>query len=95
MHGLSYALYLEERIQAEAKATEIERMTLNIAGYDRWQQLYAPDQVGDQPLSIIGSPLEEVGVDDINEVDRYFDRLNSGATFAMSGADVGESEGWV
>lgn len=68
-------------------------MTLNLAGFDRWQELYAPQEPG-QPLDLVGSAVEEV-VDDINEVDRYFDRLNSGARFSMSGADLDDDEGWV
>ena len=90
-HALAYALYLEERTQAEAKAIEIERMTLNLAGYDRWVEIYAPPEFEPQPLSFGGRDVEEV-VDDIDEIDRYFERLQSGEKFSMSGAD---DEGWV
>lgn len=84
---------MEDREAAESKSIEIERMTLNLAGYERWSQLYGDPVPDNQPLSIGGSTLEEV-VEDIDEIDRYFDRLQSGEQLVISGAEV-EDEGWI
>jgi hypothetical protein len=59
--------------------------------YEAWAHFYgkAPDPIG-------GDGVPERVVDNLDEVDAYFDRLESGSKFAMTGADVApDDEGWV
>lgn len=82
--ALMYWLYLSQRSANEAMSKELELQCFNLA-FDRWKDLYYS-----QPHSTLAPPSAnddgDVPVDDIDEVIRFYEGLDSQRT--MSGGDA-------
>jgi len=88
---------MNRRIQVQDTEDMLQRQTWYLQP-ERYQDLFLAGHFDTEPLTIAGRDVEEV-VDDVDELDAYFEQLDqkrsmSGAVMfeALAGADEG---GWV
>lgn len=88
---------MNRRIQVQDTEDMLQRQTWYLQP-ERYQDLFLAGHFDPEPLTIAGRDVEEV-VDDIDELDAYFEQLDqkrsmSGAAMfsALSGTDEG---GWI
>lgn len=84
--ALLYYLYLDRRLKVEDRAAELEQQTFNLYP-ERWAELYR-----DQLLGKLQIPNEEGEIplteDDLDDLDKFMERLERGGQFTMSGGDA-------
>lgn len=84
--ALMYWAYMDRRTRIEDKDAELEQQTFNLMP-ERWVELYK-----DQLFGALGIANEEGEVplteDDLDELDKFMERLEKGNRFSMSGADA-------
>jgi hypothetical protein len=86
---------MNRRIQIQDTEDMLQRQTWYLEP-GRYQDLFLAGHFEEQPLTIAGRDVEEV-VDDIDELDAYFENLDSkrSMTGAMMFNTMSEGEGWV
>jgi hypothetical protein len=93
--ALRYAIDMNRRIQLQDTEDMLQRQTWYLQP-DRYQDLFLAGAFSPEPLTIAGRDVEEV-VDDVDELDRYFDTLENRRS--MSGAQMFEAmagdDGWL
>lgn len=88
---------MNRRIQVQDVEDMLQRQTWYLEP-DRYQDLFLAGAFDPEPLTLAGRDVEEV-VDDIDELDAYFDQLDQRRS--MSGASMFEAlaerdeEGWL
>lgn len=86
---------MNRRIQLQDTEDMLQRQTWYLEP-GRYQELFLAGAFSPEPLTIAGRDVEEV-VDDIDELDAYFEQLENRRT--MSGeqmfAAMAEDQGWV
>lgn len=84
---------MNRRIQLQDTEDMLQRQTW-YQHPERYEELFLAGAFEPEPLTMAGRDVEEV-VDDVDELDRYFEQLESRRT--MSGAlfDRLDEEGWV
>lgn len=80
---------MNRRVQLQDVEDGLQRQTWYL-NPDRYQELFLAGAFAPEPLTIAGRDVEEV-VDDVDELDRYFEQLEGRRT--MSGAQMMESLG--
>jgi hypothetical protein len=95
--ALRYAIYMNRRIQLQDAEDMLQRQTWYLEP-GRYQDLFLAGHFDAEPLTVAGKDLEEVAVDEVDELDRYFAQLEEKRT--MTGAMVldtlNETQGgWV
>jgi hypothetical protein len=92
---LRYAVDMNRRIQLQDTEDTLQRQTWYLEP-GRYQELFLAGAFSPEPLTIAGRDVEEV-VDDVDELDAYFEQLENRRT--MTGAqafDAGtDNQGWV
>lgn len=92
---MRYAIGMNRRIQIQDTEDMLQRQTWYLEP-GRYQELFLAGHFAPEPLTIAGRDVEEV-VDDVDELDAYFERLENRRT--MTGAQVfdamSEEEGWL
>jgi len=88
---------MNRRIQLQDSEDTLQRQTWYLQP-GRYQDLFLAGHFDTEPLTSAGSDVEEVAVDEIDELDRYFAQLEDRRT--MTGAMVLDTlddrqEGWV
>lgn len=94
--ALRYAIYMNRRVQLQDVEDMLQRQTWYLAP-NRYQDLFLAGHFDPEPLTIAGRDVEEV-VDEVDELDRYFDQLENRRTMSgeMMMDALGELEGgWV
>ena len=84
---------MDRRIQLQDIEDTLQRLTWYMDP-DRYQELFLAGAFEPEPLTIAGRDVEEV-VDDVDEMDRYFEQLESRRFMNGSMLDHLEEEGWV
>lgn len=84
---------MDRRIQLQDYEDVLQRMTWYMDP-DRYQELFLAGAFEPEPLTIAGRDVEEV-VDDVDEMDRYFEQLESRRFMNGAMLDQLEDEGWV
>lgn len=84
---------MDRRIQLQDYEDTLQRLTWYMDP-DRYQELFLAGAFEPEPLTIAGRDVEEV-VDDVDEMDRYFEQLESRRFMNGSMLDQLEEEGWV
>ena len=84
---------MNRRIQKQDVEDMLQRQTW-YQDPDRYQELFLAGVFEPEPLTIAGRDVEEV-VDDVDELDRYFEQLEDRRT--MNGAMIDQlgEEGWM
>ena len=86
---------MNRRIQLQDTEDMLQRQTWYLEP-GRYQELFLAGAFTPEPLTIAGRDVEEV-VDDVDELDAYFEQLENRRT--MSGAQMFEAmsddQGWV
>jgi hypothetical protein len=83
---------MNRRIQLQDTEDTLQRQTWYLEP-ERYQELFLDGHFDAEPLTIGGRDVEEV-VDDVDELDRYFEQLEDRRS--MSGAMLDQlEEGWV
>ncbi len=86
---------MNRRIQLQDTEDMLQRQTWYLEP-TRYQELFLAGHFSPEPLTIAGRDVEEV-VDDVDELDAYFEQLENRRT--MTGAQmldaIGEDQGWV
>jgi hypothetical protein len=86
---------MNRRIQLQDTEDTLQRQTWYLKPH-RYQELFLAGAFAPEPLTIAGRDVEEV-VDDVDELDAYFENLENRRT--MTGAQMFDSladdQGWV
>lgn len=86
---------MNRRIQVQDTEDMLQRQTWYLQPH-RYQELFLAGAFAPEPLTVAGRDMEEV-VDDIDELDAYFESLENRRS--MTGAQMYEAmsleEGWV
>lgn len=86
---------MNRRIQLQDTEDMLQRQTWYLEP-GRYQELFLAGAFAPEPLTIAGRDVEEV-VDDVDELDRYFNQLETRRS--MTGAQVfdamSDEQGWV
>lgn len=99
--GLTYWLYMNRRQVLDDTRAELEQLTFNL-NETRWSQIYMPSMMELPPDAGGGIPVafadssgpDEVAVDDIGDLDAYFESLDRPRR--VSAADLASDEGaWL
>jgi ribosomal protein S3AE len=94
---LRYAIVMNRRVELQDVEDRLQRQTWYLAP-DRYQELFLAGAFSPEPLTIAGRDVEEV-VDDIDELDRYFEQLENKRTttgaMVMDALRKSDEEGWV
>ena len=95
--ALRYAIYMNRRVELRDVEEMLQRQTWYLAP-GRYRDLFLAGEFEPEPLTIAGRGVEEVVVDEIDELDRYFEQLENRRT--MTGAMVMDAldqteEGWL
>lgn len=96
--ALVYWLYMDRRQVLDDRRSELEQMTFNL-DESRWSQIYLPSLPPDLGQGIPvgfgdGSGMDDAPVDDVGDLDSYFENLERPRT--VSAADVIADDGrWV
>jgi hypothetical protein len=88
---------MNRRVQLKDVEDMLQRQTWYLEP-GRYQDLFLAGHFDAEPLTVAGSDVEEVAVDEIDELDRYFAQLEERRT--MTGAMVldtldDKQRGWV
>lgn len=95
--ALRYAINMNRRIQLQDTEDSLQRQTW-YTHPERYEELFLAGVFEPEPLTIAGRDVEEV-VDDIDELDAYFEQLETRRS--MTGAQMFDAldgpneEGWV
>jgi hypothetical protein len=87
---------MNRRIQLQDVEDSLQRQTWYLEP-DRYQDLFLAGHFDPEPLTVAGRDMEEV-VDDIDELDAYFDQLERKRTMTgaqMMGVLDRDEEGWL
>ena len=93
---MRYAINMNRRVELQDVEDRLQRQTWYLEPA-RYQELFLSGFFEPEPLTIAGRDVEEV-VDDVDELDAYFERLEEkrSMTGAMAmGAQMANEEGWV
>jgi hypothetical protein len=83
---------MDRRVQLQDTEDMLQRQTWYMQP-ERYEELFLAGHFEPEPLTIAGRDVEEV-VDDVDELDRYFEQLEDRRS--MSGAMLDQlEEGWV
>lgn len=87
---------MNRRIEVQDTEDMLQRQTWYLSP-ERYQDLFLAGEFDPEPLTIAGRNVEEVAVDDIDELDRYFEQLENkrSMTGAMLTEALADDEGWV
>ena len=95
LFALRYHMNMSRRLARQQMEEQLQRQTWYLAP-ERYNDLFFEGAFEPEPLTIGGRPVEEV-VDDVDEVDAYFENLERKRK--MTGAQMFEAlddeEGWV
>lgn len=83
---------MNRRIQIQDTEDMLQRQTWYLDP-DRYQELFLAGHFEPEPLTIAGRDVEEV-VDDVDELDRYFEQLEDRRTMSGAMLDELDEEGW-
>ncbi|AAN16784.1 hypothetical protein Cali_126 [Mycobacterium phage Cali] len=95
--ALRYAIFMDRRLQLQDTEDMLQRQTWYLEP-KRYHDLFLAGAFEPEPIAVAGRDMEEV-VDDLDEVDAYFARLEGSQS--MSGAqlfaalDEPDEEGWM
>ena len=94
--ALRYAIHMNRRIQLQDAEDTLQRQTWYLDP-ERYQDLFLAGAFDPEPLTAGGRDMEEV-VDDIDELDAYFNQLEQKRS--MTGAQMFDAlnrdeEGWL
>lgn len=93
--ALRYAIDMNRRIQIQDTEDMLQRQTWYLEP-GRYQELFLAGHFAAEPLTIAGRDVEEV-VDDVDELDRYFEQLEQRRS--VTGAQVldamADDQGWM
>lgn len=84
---------MNRRIQLQDTEDMLQRQTWYLEP-GRYQELFLAGAFAPEPLTIAGRDVEEV-VDDVDELDRYFDQLENRRTMSGSTLDRLDEDGWI
>lgn len=88
---------MNRRVELQDTEDYLQRQTWYLAP-DRYQELFLAGAFEPEPLTIAGRDVEEV-VDDIDELDRYFEQLenrrSTTGAMVMDALRTSDEEGWV
>ena len=84
---------MNRRIQLQDTEDTLQRLTWYL-DENRYQELFLAGAFEPEPLTIAGRDVEEV-VDDVDELDQYFNQLESRRSMNGAMFDQLEDEGWV
>lgn len=95
--ALRYAVVMNRRVEIQDAEDRLQRQTWYLAP-DRYQELFLAGAFEPEPLTFAGRDVEEV-VDDIDELDAYFehleDRRSMTGAMAIQALRPSDEEGWV
>lgn len=91
--ALSYHLNLARRIARQDVEDMLQRQAFYLAP-ERYNDLFFAEDPALHPLTIAGRPVEEV-VDDVDEVDAYFQRLEGRCSMPGDRLVGAASDGWI
>lgn len=88
---------MNRRVELQDVEDRLQRQTWYMHP-DRYQELFLAGFFEPEPLTIAGRDVEEV-VDDVDELDAYFEHLEDKRTMtgamAMNAMRTSDEEGWV
>lgn len=88
---------MNRRVELQDVEDTLQRQTWYLSP-DRYRELFLAGEFFSEPLTIAGRDVEEV-VDDIDELDRYFERLENKRTITgamvMDALRTSDEEGWL
>lgn len=84
---------MNRRIQLQDTEDMLQRQTWYMQP-ERYEELFLAGHFEPEPLTIAGRDVEEV-VDDVDELDRYFEQLEDRRSMSGQLLDQLEEEGWV
>lgn len=88
---------MNRRVEIQDVEDTLQRQTWYLSP-DRYQELFLAGEFSPEPLTIAGRDVEEV-VDDIDELDRYFEQLENKRTttgaMVMDALRTSDEEGWL
>lgn len=93
--ALRYAIDMNRRVELQDIEDTLQRQTWYLEP-GRYQELFLAGAFSPEPLTIAGRDVEEV-VDDVDELDRYFEQLEQRRT--ITGEQVFDNgpgdQGWM
>lgn len=86
---------MNRRIQLQDTEDMLQRQTWYLEP-GRYQELFLAGAFSPEPLTIAGRDVEEV-IDDVDELDRYFESLENRRSMSgeMAFAATDDNQGWV